>query len=839
MLKYYIQHAWLSFRRNPVAGSINILTLTMGLVCFILAWGITLYWDSAESQFDNASRTFVISSQRSFLADGNETNGVALPLSPHPLKAYLQSDFPQIESVARVISLSETTSVRVDQHTFLMRGFAADAEFLDIFNLPFLEGDPRNALRTPRSVVLTQESAQILFGDTRALGKTISLYQDIDVTVTAVLDRIPEPSHIGNSTAAPLRFDLLASRDVYEDLMQTLSGEASVARASQDWFIDANTTYVLLPSDKSFDATGLRNELPAFVQRHVPETQRQIADFVFDVLPVSDLLRIAVRDTLFPQLSAVSVPILLLVLGAIVLAVACINFANLATARAASRGKEIGLRKAIGAAPYQIISQHLAEAATLTAAALLLALIFVELLIPIVSSNTGIDLRSLLTANFAGWGMVSLLMLWLGVTLAAGFYPAFVLSRVQAANSLRAGPAHRGSRTLAITLVGVQFALAAFLLISLTVVYQQNSELKRAEREITGDSLLVIENTPELSGLQNETLREQLARLPQVDSATTMQILPWTNSSQGRMLLASSPSSSAIEQAAAVYTVGYDFFSTFGIELIAGRLFDPTRADDFAATRPGRLSVQSLVISRSLAIDLGYSDAPEIVGQTVYIPRSVTGEAAARPFNIIGVVEDKTLSISSRYGTIPKVYLFIPEARYHVVRLSQENVTSALESVDALWQELAPNVALHRRFVSEYFNDSYSSFARITQGFTGLALIAWLISTIGLYAMAILISRRRIREIAIRKTLGASRGQIVLMLLRSFSLPVLIANLFAWPFAYVAAKAYLNVFIDPIPLAFWPFLTTLAVSLLISWVAVGGQAWRAANTAPQQVMRYE
>ena len=839
MLKYYIHHAWLSFRRNPVAGSINILTLTMGLVCFILAWGITLYWNSAESHFDNADRTVVISSERRLLADANEPSGIALPRTPHPLKAYLQSDFPQIESVARVISLSETTSVHVDQRTVVMRGFAADAEFLHIFNLPFIEGDSRNALRAPRSVILTKEAAQILFGDTAVLGKTISLYQNIDVTVTGVLDGISEPSHIGNSTAAPLRFDLLASRDVRETLIQTLSGDANAAPAPEDWFSDSNTTYALLPNDGSFDLESLRKEMPAFVSRHVPESQRQIADFVFDVVPVRDLLRIAVRDTLFPQLSAVSVPILLLVLGAIVLAVACINFANLATARAASRAKEIGLRKVVGAQQYQIVIQHLLEAATLTTAALILALTLVELLIPIVRSNTGIDLRSLLSASFAGWGVVSLLLLGVAVTLAAGFYPAFVLSQVQAASSLRAGPAHRGSRSLAITLVGVQFTLAAFLLISLTVVYQQNRELKRAEREIAGDSLLVIENTPELSGLQNEILREELARLSQVDSATTMQILPWTNSSQGRMFLASSPSSSAIERSAAVYTVGYDFFSTFGIALVAGRLFDPGRLDDFAATRPGRLSVQSLVISRSLAERLGYSSASDIVGQTVYIPRSVTGEAAARPFNIIGVVEDKTLSISSRYGSIPKVYLFIPEARYHIVRLSKEDVAGALGAIDALWKELAPNVALHRRFVSEYFNDSYASFARITQGFTGLALIAWIISTIGLYAMAILISRRRIREIAIRKTLGASRVQIVFMLLKSFSLPVLLANLLAWPFAYIAAKAYLNVFIDPIPLAFWPFVTTLAVSLFISWIAVGGQAWRAANTAPQQVMRYE
>jgi len=839
MLKHYLHLAWLNFRSSPLASSINILTLSLGLVCFILALGIAVYWGNAERHFENAGRTVVITTERQLVAEGSESSGTALPLSPHPLATYLHTDFPQIEAVARVALLSEATPVRIDERTVHMRGFAADAQFLDIFDLPFSQGDSRTALSNPRSMILTKEAAQILFGETTAVGRTITLFENIDATVTGVIEAIAEPSHMGNSAAAPLQFDLLTSRDIYDALMRTLAGGQDIAQRPEDWFVLQNTTYALLPGDGSFTADNLREELPAFAKRRIPESQRRLANFSFDVVPVRDLLRIAVRDTLLPQQSTASVPLLLLVLGTVVLAVACINFANLATAKVATHTKEVGLRKAIGAQPAQIITQHLVEASTLTAAAMIVALVLVDSLIPVVRNATGIDLRVLLSVYIAGRGVVTLLLLGMGVTLAAGFYPAFVLSRLQAASALRGGPAHNGSRRFTTILVAVQFALAAFLLISLTVVYQQNQVLKQAEREIAGDSLLVIENTPAITGLQNEILQRELIRLPQVRSATTMQSVPWSNYPPGRMMLASSPSTSAIEQSAAVYAVGYNFFSTFGIDLIAGRLFDPQRIDDLAATRPGHLGIQSLIISNSLAERLGYTPASAIVGEMVYMPTSVTSEAVARPFNIIGVVEDRSLSIVSRNDSGPKVYLCIPESRFHVVRLSTQNVTETLEAVDSLWSQLVPNSTPDRRFVSEYFNEGYASFARLTQGFTGLAFIAWIISAIGLYAMAILIANQRIREIAIRKTLGASQSQIVLMLLKDFSLPVLLANLLAWPFAYVAGKTYLNVFNESIPLTFTPFAIALAVSLLIAWATVGGHAWRAANTAPQKVMRYE
>lgn len=837
MLKHYFLCAWANFRRTSNTTLIQLLTLALGLVCFILAWAITSFWGSAEKHFENADRTIVITSEWS-LIDGSQTSGGSVPLTIHQLGAYLALDYPQIVSIARATLLSESTPIRADEFAVRSRSFAADPQFLEIFDLPFSQGNSATALSAPRSVVLSRETALSLYGEEDVTGATLLLFGDIEATVTGVLDRIPEPSHIGNTTSAPLQFDILVSRDIYEERVRSFTGGRDTTQLSPDWFTVGNTTYVLLPSDGSLTEEQLRDEFPAFINRHIPEAQRQLANFNLDAVPVRTLLGMGIRDSLFPQRSATSVSNLLLTLGAIVLVVACINFANLSIATAASRRQEVGIRLAIGARTEQIALQHLFETAVLTVLAMAIATMLVVMVIPVIKSTTGIDLMSLLSTSEVGWGIVLLFLLGILVTLSAGFYPAFVLSRVQVEPSLRTGSANSGSRAFTTLLVGVQFGLAAFLLILLTIVYQQNQRLKLADSEISGESLLVISNTPGVTNLQHARLRQELQRIPQVISVTSMETLPWTDNS-ARMLISTSPSGTSVEHTAFVYVVGQDFFDTLDINLVQGRLFDPERTDDIAATQRGFTGIQNLIISSSLSERLRSSPDSPIIGETVYIPRSVTGESAERPFNVIGVVEDKTLSITSRFGSIPKVYLYSPDLSFHVVRLADADISAALREIDSLWQRLVPDIAIDRRFVADYFGDSYANFERISQAFTGLALVAWLVSTIGLYAMSVLVADRPTREIAIRKTYGAGRLNIVFMLLKNFSSPVLIANLLAWPFAYIAANAYLNVFSDPVSLTFSPFVAALAISLIISWASVGGQAWRAANTPPQQVMRCE
>jgi putative ABC transport system permease protein len=281
-----------------------------------------------------------------------------------------------------------------------------------------------------------------------------------------------------------------------------------------------------------------------------------------------------------------------------------------------------------------------------------------------------------------------------------------------------------------------------------------------------------------------------------------------------------------------MYMVGDDFFRTFDVPLVAGRDFDARRAQDIAAVAGPPTGTQSVVISRALAAELG-ATPDEMIGRTIYSP-------AGYPFEVIGVTENRVLSISAGGGPRPRVYLFNPtQLDFHVVRLSARDVSGSITAIDALWKRLAPNVAIKRRFAEDYFNDSYASFARINSAFSTFAAVAVAIATIGLAAIAIAVTNRRRAEIGVRKVLGGNARQMAFVLLGGFGWPVVAANLIAWPLAYAAARAYLGVFIQPIALTALPFVASLALTLLVACLAVARQTWSAARLKPASVLRHE
>ena len=837
MLSHYLIVALRNFRRNPFVALLNVATLALGLFGFVTACGVVAFWDRADQHFENADRTLVVTSGWRVVDvdEGTEFASSTLPRTTPWLAQYLREDYPALEAVTRVVRLDRLDRglpVSAGERASTLRAFAADGELLEIFDLPFIAGDGRSALERPRSVVLTREAATTLYGEENVLGRPIVLAGRFEGTVTGVLDEIPEPSHMGRSAGAPLAFDLLASHDFFSDLVREERGEGAPP-PPEDWFGQSHTTYVLLPADGSLTAEALRRELPGFAERHIPsDPVHRSADIRFNVVPVGDLLRLGMEEALFRQETGVSIATALLALGALVLAVACVNFANLATARSVLRSREVGLRKAIGAKTSHVAAQHLLEAGLSTAAGLGVALALTAWLAPVVDEVAGIDLGAALFSGLSSWAFLASTLA--AVTLVAGAYPAFVLTRVSPLAALRLGQPRGGPRRLAMLLVGGQFTVAAFLMIAVTVVMLQNRNLERTGLGLSADPLLVVENQTEITGIAQSTLRDQLARLPQISGQTALEFPPWTIQS-GVMPLAASPDATDIERTALLHIVGEDFFAAFDVELIAGRAFDPRRAEDVATVGRRPVDTQNVVITRRLAGEFGFASPNDAVEKMLYIPAS----NPARPFRIIGVAEDKPLLVASGYGPRPSAYLFYPDLPFHVVRLPSDDVAGGLAAVEALWLRLAPDVAPNLRFADEYFGDVYRNFARVSEAFAALTAIALAISATGLFAIAILVASRRVHEIGVRKTLGARTADMLLMLLRGFAKPVLVANLVAWPLAYFAARAYLDVFIDPIELTLAPFALCLAATAGVAWLAVGGQTLRAARMTPARVLRQE
>jgi putative ABC transport system permease protein len=287
--------------------------------------------------------------------------------------------------------------------------------------------------------------------------------------------------------------------------------------------------------------------------------------------------------------------------------------------------------------------------------------------------------------------------------------------------------------------------------------------------------------------------------------------------------------------------VGYDYFSVLDMPLLGGRAFDREHGEDLAPQSFFDSSkTTSIVADASLTKQLGFARPQDAVDQLIYMPEKMTRAfgSAAQPVRVIGVVADKPLHFRGA-GATANAYLLRTGNNFALVRLKASDVSGGLAALDALWKRLAPTGSINRKFMDDLFNQNYENFARISLVFVGLSFLAVVISVTGLFGMAIQVASRRVHEIGVRKSVGARTGQIVAMLLRHFSKPVLIANLIAWPLAYFAAQQYLGIFIHRIALTPVPFVLSLAIALAIAWGSVGSQALRAARVSPTTVLRSE
>jgi len=837
VLKHYLSLALRNARAAPFVFAMNVATLAIGLACFVTGYGLVTFWSRAEEHFANADRIAVMTMSMKLV--GNSYSYDRNVRVSEPAARYLREDFAGIEKIARAVTVSGKAMISTGEHALRSYGAAVDPAFLEVFDLPFVAGDPRTALSAPRSVVLTKEHARQLFGDQDPMGRSLVIGNAVDATVTGVLDTVPEPSHLGRSTSAALPFDWLASFDVLE-AVRTSTAVPNPPAQPENWFAASAITYLLLPADGSFTLGDLREQLPAFARRHLPADLSGVATISFGAKSVRDVLGDGVDSGLFIEVGDLSIPGLLLALGSLVLVVACVNYANLATARAARRTREIGLRKALGADRAQIARQYLFEGGMLTAAALLLALAVYRLMGPLLESVVHVDVTPTLFAGSRFW--VFLVAVTALVTVAAGAYPAIALSRVQPVRALRASRQQVGSRGLTTVLIGVQFAVASLLLIATTVMVLQNAHLWRSGLAMVSDPLVLIENDASVTNVDSATLRAELLRLPQVRGVTAIGAPPWVNLSGG--LVRRAPDPAAPAKLVLGQRIGVDFFSVFDIDLVAGRLLGPEYGDEVPGNAPAAepsdpadvARMRSIVVDRTFLADLGFESPEAAVGQLVYSPGT---KAAGEPLRIVGVVENKVFTFFDALGTTSTMYELAPRLGYQVARLSRDDVAGALDAIDGVWRGLAPNAAISRHFLDEYFEEAYTSFLQTGRVFGGLALLAFLISVTGLFGMATLIAGSRTREVGVRKAHGATTSRIVALLLTSFSKPVLVANLLVWPLGYIAARRYLDAFLAPIALTPLPFVLSLAVTLAICWLAGGSQTLRAARARPAQVLRHE
>ncbi|HVY88456.1 MAG TPA: ABC transporter permease [Hyphomonadaceae bacterium] len=823
MFRNHLSPALARILKAPFTSAANIVTLALGLACFIAAIGIATYWQSADGYHAQASRTYFIGQSN---APAGQPPRDLNTTSTWTLANYLKQDVPQIEHVARAIPTADV-AVAAGPNKVLLNQGTVDADFLNIFDFDFVAGNPRTALNSPDGLVLTQDAAQRLFGDAPAMGQRVLLNGAEELTVTGVMRQVRQPSFMGQNTDAVFRFDMLRN---WAGNPRTIALDKTEA-----WLALMPYTFVVLPRPMSVET--FNTQLSAVLDRHIPDTLKRVARTRMAALPAGKLATYELDSRRFASNGMkTSAVVALLALAALTLLIACVNYANLATTQALGRSKEVGMRRVLGAGALQVMAQAWLEALVLTGIAAFISLSVLALAAPVVRASMNVDILYFLSSGFGGIALIVALVVV--AAFFSGAYPALVLSGVRPAAALRSGRSRSGSLLAARVLVAVQFASASFLLILVAVTQLQRAHLEQTVLAPRQNPVVILNDLSRV-GIDYDTLANNLAKQPGIIRVAVTDIAPWSGQFNG-VLLARSANPGATGSMVMAKSVGDQYFDAFNLKLLAGREFDPEKDSAIAGLLSRDLTkTPQIVIDRKLSDRLGFATPQAAIGQFAYIPASMTG-SAARPAEIIGVTESEPTALES-LSESGVAYSYAKRSDFGtqrpIVELDRAEVAAGLASINRVFNQIAPNIPAQINFYDQQFEQKYRQYGRVAQIFILLASTAFVIASVGLIGIAVHVAGKRRHEIAVRKTLGSSVLRVMRLLLVDFSQPVLIGNLLAWPLAWLAANAYLSAFADRIELSPAPFVVSMATTLAIAWAATIGVVLRAAIQRPADVLR--
>jgi len=747
---------------------------------------------------------------------------------PFPVLTAVGEQIPQVRAVTHV--LPETMTVMVGKRQFVETVTMVDPNFLRVIKLPLLEGNPSRALAQPESVVLSETMARKFFGNTDPVGKVLEVsgvspdecksndakcfFAVHDLTVTGVLKDLPHDTQLVADLVVPntSSADELSESDKTGDWMATDAdyGYVELAAGARPTAVLGALRSIL---DRSVDLRkyGLNMAASELEQFHL--TPFRDAHLTSD--RYGGMTSAGSRTTVYG----------FAIVAALVVLVACCNFMNLATAQATLRVREIGLRKVAGARRVQLIAQFLCEAVLIVLVALAVALALVEMLLPVYVRF----LNEPLQVYYRGdWPLLAAVVAGaIAVGLLSGLYPALVLSRFRPASALKGGvSAARGAGWLRSALVIGQFAVSIGLGIAAIVIFRQISFSRALDLGFDRFDIIVVPSVARVPLQTRESLARVLSAGPGISGAALSDAVPFD-------LFATSTWSTRLDGqgpmvGAFLVETSPEFPSLYGMRLLAGRLLSTARGSDMSADWAGK----SVLINAAAARRFGISEQGA-VGRTIEL---VGRGTRLRVVGVLGDAMRETLNEPAQ----PMIYLADP-SRYWLlsVKVRSAQLPQALSFLDSTWRSFAPGIAMSRYFVSDRFNDLFRSDERQGTIFAAFVGIAILIGCLGLFGLAVFTAERRTKEVGIRKVSGARTADIVKLMLWRISIPVLAANVIAWPVAYYYLRHWLDGYADRISLSPLYFLAAGAGALLIAWATVYANTLRLARTSPIHALRYE
>jgi putative ABC transport system permease protein len=788
MLKNYIKIAFRNLVHYKSYTLINMLGLAVGIAATIL---ILLYiqfelsFDNFHTNADNLYRISIIHKHKDVIEyDSHQFTA--------PIGLMMKKDFPEVENFAR-ISFLRSSYLKSDNRIQKVNGLRhADPSLLEIFTFPVVEGNQTNMLTDPFSLVLTQPTAERLFGEENAIGKMVEMDDGDLYKITGIVESPPENSHI--------RFNALIS-------FSTLYNQSG-------WYMDWNggnqfTTYIKLI--EGVNHSVVNEKFPDFLWLYINKDFKNIGvELEAYLQPLRDI-HLFYSDS--NSLGILKI-IVLTSIALLILIMACINYINLGTARSGIRAKEVGIRKVLGAGKTTLIRQFLVESIIVTTFSLVLAILLVELFHPIYNDVIGYNLK--LLDSLDPIQISSLLLIIITVGLVSGGYPAFYLSSIEPIKSLKGvfktGKIKTRARN---TLVVIQFLVSIILIIITIAVNAQLSFVRSKELGFNKEQILVLPLPGEEVQTKSSILKDELKRLPGIMNAAASSEVPILNFTSNGYI----PEGHETPMMIHVIDVDEDFLNTFDIQLIQGRNF----SNEFTTDK------STYLINESLVNSLGW-DAP-------------LGKDIERNGNhqVIGVVKD--FHYATFYNKIePLIITNSPwknKFRNLSLKIYPKGISETLASVKSKWEKLIPDKPFEFWFLSESFDNLYKMEQKFEKIFFYFSLIALAIALLGLYSLVSFSTVQRTKEIGIRKILGASTLKILKLLSIEYLGLVVIANIIAWPIAWLILNKLLQHFAYKVDIGFAVFIFAGALAFIIAFITISSQTIKAALSSPIEALRYE
>ena len=796
MFLYYIKLAWRNLVRNKFFSLVNIAGLSMGIAACILVYLFIADEKSYDRQNKNADRIYrVITSNVS--DDGSQR---WLPVSPPAMAIAIMNQLPEAEQAVRLFPPSSAWGARFyvrtgDKKFYEENIYRADSSFFDVFTVPFAMGSPGSALKDANAIVLTESIAKKYFGNENPVGKILEVDDWPPYTVSAVIKDFPFTVHF--------KIDILIS----------LKSLDQGGRLSNNWGWTSFYTYVKLKPGASRQAFD--KKIAGILKEHIPGNKSEASS--------QPLTSIHLHSNLTGELTPNSDEMysyVFAIVGLLILLSACINYVNLSTARAASRSKEIGMRKIAGAGMTKLLLQFITEAILSSVLAALLSLLISRLSLPVINTITGRQLN-LLQHPYIFPGA---LLFAIVTGLVAGFYPALHLSLYKPLNALKneqsATNAPGGLRKL---LVIVQFTVSAVLLSGMMIVNQQLTYMQQEKLGLDKEHLIIVNDIGYLDGSTASMIKDEWMKITGVEKVAASDGVPggynWNRDVRNK--------DQHNKQSINFLSIDDDFIQAFNMQIKEGRNFSSKYIADTA----------DKVILNETAIRELNIPSPAIGQQIVWNKNPQTGEINYA--TICGVVKDFHFT-SMKDAIKPFAFVRRNNRRWlYAIKLNGDNITNSIAAIKRAWDKNIHNRPFQFTFLDETYAKLYAAEMNFKKIFTCISVVAIIIACMGLLGLSMFVTRQRTKEISIRKVLGASVQNIILLLSKDFIRLIIIASLIACPLVWWAAAAWLRGYAYHISIGLEAFVLADSIVLLAALLTIGFHAVKAAVTNPANNLRVE